>query len=459
MTGKDPEPATDSPAPAGSAPLDGPEFCALMAAVGPFEARPHVAIAVSGGADSLALCLLADGWARPRGGRVSALTVDHGLRPGSAAEALAAGRWLQARGLEHHILRWRGPKPASGVQAAARAARYRLLGSWCREAGVLHLALAHHMGDQAETFLMRLGQGSGLDGLAAMSAIVELPWARLIRPLLGVAKVRLQATLRALGQDWIEDPSNRDPAFTRTGARATLDGLTAAGLTAERLVETAGRMARARIALEDAAAALAATCCSLYPEGYARIDGPGLAAAPAEVSLRVLGRLLASVGGTAHGPGREKLERLHARLVGDGGLEAGRTLGGCRVMGTAGGYLICREDRNLPGPMAAVSGQRILWDGRFAIEFSGSADPGAGLRLGPLGRGGWTEIAARNPGAPTVPAAAGPSLPALFDGDGPIRVPHLSYRAGAGRPGALEFASLRFAPPNTLAGTGFYLLN
>ena len=458
MTAKDSEPPTDSSAPSGPAPIGGPEFRALMAAVGPFEARPHVAIAVSGGADSLALCLLADGWARSRGGRVTALTVDHGLRPGSAAEALAVGRWLKARGMEHHILRWRGPKPDSGVQAAARAARYRLLGSWCSEAGVLHLALAHHMGDQAETFLMRLGQGSGLDGLAAMSAIVELPWARVIRPLLGVAKGRLQATLRALGQDWIEDPSNRDPGFARTGARDALTGLAAAGLSEDVLAQTARTMARARIALEDAAAALAATCCSVYPEGYARIDGPALTAAPAEVSLRVLGRLLASVGGAAHGPGREKLERLHARLVG-GGFEAGCTLGGCRVMGTAGGYLVCREDRNLPGPMAAVPGQHILWDGRFAIEFTAPADPGAGLRLGPLGRDGWTEIAARNPGPPTVPAAAGPSLPALFDGDGPIRVPHLSYRAGAGRPGAVEFASLRFAPPNTLSGTGFYLLN
>lgn len=458
MTGKDPKPPADCEAPSGPAPLGGPEFVSLMAAVGPFEARPHVAIAVSGGADSLALCLLADGWARPRGGRVTALTVDHGLRPGSAAEALTAGRWLKARDVEHHVLRWRGPKPASGVQAAARAARYRLLGRWCREAGVLHLALAHHMGDQAETFLMRLGRGSGVDGLAAMSAIVEMPWARLIRPLLGVAKERLEATLRVAGQDWIEDPSNRDPGFARTGARAALSGLAAAGLTADVLAETAGRMARARIALEDAAAALAATCCSVYPEGYARIDGPALAAAPAEVSLRVLGRVLASVGGGTHMPGREKLERLHDRLVG-GGLGAGRTLGGCRVMGAAGGYLVCREDRDLPGPMAAVPGQRILWDSRFAIDFTGRADPGAGLRLAPLGRDGWTEIAARNPGAPMVPAAAGPSLPALFDGHGPVRVPHLNYRAAAGRPVGLEFASLRFAPPNTLSGTGFYLLN
>ena len=429
-----------------------------MAAVGPFEARPHVAVAVSGGPDSLALCLLADAWARRLGGRVTALTVDHGLRPGSADEALTVGRWLQARDIDHHVLPWRGAKPASGVQAAARTARYRLLRRWCREAGVLHLFLAHHLDDQAETFLMRLGRGSGVDGLAAMSAIVDKPSARLIRPLLGVAKVRLHATLRALGQDWIEDPSNRDPKFARTGVRAELSGLAAAGLTAERLAQTASAMGRARVALEDGAAALAATCCSIYAEGYARIDGPALAAAPAEISLRVLGRVLASVGGNAHMPGREKLERLLARIKG-GGLEAGRTLGGCRVMGARGGILVCREDRHLPAPMAADPGLRILWDGRFAIEFPKLADTRAGLHLAPLGRDGWVEIAALNRGAQMVPAAAGPSLPALFDGVGPVRVPHLNYWAGDGRRPAQDFAGCRFQPPITISGTGFYLLN
>jgi tRNA(Ile)-lysidine synthase len=291
-----------------------------------------------------------------------------------------------------------------------------------------------------------------------MSAIVDKPSARLVRPLLGVAKVRLEATLRGLGQDWIEDPSNRDARFARTGVRAELSALAAAGLTAARLVQTASSLAGARIALEDSAAALAATCCSLFPEGYARIDGPALAAAPAEISLRVLGRVLAAVGGSVHMPGREKLKRLLAWIKG-GGLEAGRTLGGCRVMGAPGGILVCREDRDLPAPMAAVPGRRVLWDGRFDIEFSRPADPGAGLRLAPLGRDGWAEIAALNPGARRVPAAAGLSLPALFDGDGPVRVPHLNYRAGDGRRPAADFAGLDFHPPITISGTGFYLLN
>ncbi|HZD25370.1 MAG TPA: tRNA lysidine(34) synthetase TilS, partial [Alphaproteobacteria bacterium] len=150
-------------------PLTAAEFAALMAPFAPFEATPALAVAVSGGADSLALALLADGWARRRGGVATALTVDHGLRPEAAAEARRVGRWLAARGIPHRILRWRGDKPATAVQAKARAARYALLADWCRRHGVLHLLTAHHRGDQAETVLMRLAHGSGVDGLAGMA--------------------------------------------------------------------------------------------------------------------------------------------------------------------------------------------------------------------------------------------------------------------------------------------------
>ncbi|MBM4438672.1 MAG: tRNA lysidine(34) synthetase TilS, partial [Actinobacteria bacterium] len=128
----------------------------------------RVAVAVSGGADSLALTLLADEWARRTGRSIAALTVDHGLRPDSAAEASQVGAWLAAARIRHEVLRWEGQKPRSGIHAAAREARYRMLTSWCRENDVRDLLLAHHRDDQSETFLMRLARGSGPDGLAAM---------------------------------------------------------------------------------------------------------------------------------------------------------------------------------------------------------------------------------------------------------------------------------------------------
>ncbi|HEC14169.1 MAG TPA: tRNA lysidine(34) synthetase TilS, partial [Rhodospirillales bacterium] len=152
-------------------PVSKEEFAALMEAFAPFEAAPHIAVAVSGGPDSMGLCLLCDRWARDRGGWVTALSVDHGLRAASAEEALRVGRWMERLGIAHQTLVWPGDKPSSGIQAAARTARYKLMNGWCRDAGVLHLLLAHHRRDQAETFLMRLGRGSGPDGLAAMPAM------------------------------------------------------------------------------------------------------------------------------------------------------------------------------------------------------------------------------------------------------------------------------------------------
>src|SRR5262245_21437394 len=169
-------------------PLTEAEFAALMRPLGPFEAQPRLAVAVSGGSDSLALTLLLHDWARRQRGVLTALTVDHGLRPEAAAEARQVARWLRARGIRHRVLTWRpaGEARRGGLQAAARAARYRLLGAWCRANGVLHLALAHHREDQAETLLLRLARGSGLDGLAAMAAVSEREGVRLIRPLLAV---------------------------------------------------------------------------------------------------------------------------------------------------------------------------------------------------------------------------------------------------------------------------------
>src|SRR5262249_37631351 len=149
-------------------------------------------------------------------------TVDHGLRPESVAEAAQAAAWCAARGIAHATLRWNGPHPHSGIQAAARAARYRLLEKWCAAEGGLHLLLGHQQEDQAERVLRRGARGRPAGGLAGMASIGERAAVGLLRPLLGMPRERLRATLRAAGQDWIEDPSNLNPAFTRVRLRAQL---------------------------------------------------------------------------------------------------------------------------------------------------------------------------------------------------------------------------------------------
>lgn len=433
----------------------------MMAALGPFEATPHLAAAVSGGGDSMALCLLADDWARRAGGRLSALTVDHGLRPEAPREARRVGAWLTARGIDHHILSRPGVRPTSGLQEAARRLRYGLMTSWCRESGVLHLLLAHNLEDQGETFLLRLGRGSGIDGLSAMAALIETPEVRILRPLLAVERDRLRATLAGYRQDWLEDPSNLDPGFARTGLRAAQPALTGAGLSPARLAATARRMGGVRRVLETAASALSAECCAVYPAGYARLDAAALAAVPGEVSVRILARLLLCIGARDYAPPREKLHRLLGAIA-RGGPRSARTLGGCRILPRKEGVLVCREGRHPPRPVAAVAGRRLTWDGRFVIDLAADrrGAEASSARLSRLGRDGWAEVVGERPElrAGPVPAAAAMSLPALRDEHGVVAVPHLDYRRrGRGRPG-VAVARIAFRPPNSLSGAGFFLV-
>lgn len=241
-----------------------------MAPFAPFEAGPEVAVAVSGGGDSMALSLLMADWTRARSGRALALVVDHGLREESAEEAAQVQSRLENAGLAAEVLAWTGPKPEANRQAEARKARYELMAAHCAERGILHLALAHHREDQAETLLLRLGRGSGLDGLAAMPPVRELPQVRLLRPLLQVPRECLRASLRERGIAWIEDPSNQDTQYSRVRLRNLAPDLAAEGMTPERLTKTAGHLGRARAVLEAEVTALLARSVELH-----RPDSPG----------------------------------------------------------------------------------------------------------------------------------------------------------------------------------------
>ena len=204
---------------AAALPLGLAEFAALIERLGFFETRPFVAVAVSGGPDSLALTILADRWARQHGGQICALSVDHRLRPESGDEIQQLARWLAARSIRHHILLWDGEKPVTRIQETARTARYRLMGEWCRAQGCLHILTGHHRDDQIETHLLRRDRSSGPDGLAGMSAIREIDGCRILRPLLEIPKVRLLATLAAEHQSFITDPSNLNPVYARVRLR------------------------------------------------------------------------------------------------------------------------------------------------------------------------------------------------------------------------------------------------
>ena len=445
----------------GATAVDAAAFDALMVPLGPFEPAPRIAVAVSGGPDSLALCLLADRWARARSGAAFGLTVDHRLRPESGAEAAQVQCWLTARGITHRTLRWLGARPITGLQEQARAARLALLTGWCRRAGVLHLLLGHQREDQAETALQRLVRGSGIDGLAAMAPVrLALEPAgggvRLLRPLLPVSRAALIATLARWDQPWIDDPTNRDTRNARPRLAAALARLGAEGLSAERLAKAAARAAGDRSALDELCTDLLAACARPSLAGFVILDLGVLQRAPSALAVRALGCVVTTVSGSAYPPRQERLERLARRLLYDGTKAA--TLGGCRVVPQRDKrVVVCREPSAAWETLPLTPGESALWDRRFVVSLGlfAAAGPYVVRRLGTDGLA-QARAMARSSGMPLttdgIPAPARPSLPALFDLDGPLAAPHLGFRRTSRQyeAGTAEF-SVSFRPARPLA--------
>ena len=290
------------------------------------------AVAVSGGGDSLALMHLLADWARSaKAAPPLVLCVDHGLRPQSASDAKKVAGWAKKAGLKSEILTVTGKKPKSDIEAWARQARYRLMADGLVRHRLSALYLAHHQDDQAETFLLRLARGSGLDGLVAMRKLSPFPLPgheglTLARPLLEMSRGALRDLLTQRGQDWLEDPMNQEKRFARSRFRALLPALAEAGLSSARISQAAAHLARAREALELATAAVMARACRLE-DGEILLDPDALAAAPREIGLRAMAALLQSVSGESYRPRFESLERLFDQMR----TGRGATLHGCHV--------------------------------------------------------------------------------------------------------------------------------
>jgi tRNA(Ile)-lysidine synthase len=290
------------------------------------------------------------------------LTVDHGLQPKSAANARKVLRWAKAIGLKAHLLSWEGAKPKADIEAEARQARYRLMGEWCRAHGIATLYVGHTRDDQAETFLLRLARGSGLDGLAAMRAISLFPVPgfeelRLVRPLIDFDRAILREFLEEREQKWIDDPMNADPRFGRVRIRGAMESLLAGGLTPGRIADAAAHLGRAREALDTVTAAVLRRACRAEGETVF-VETAALMSAPREIGLRALATLLMGVSRQAYRPRFERLERLFD-TIGRGELGRGRTLHGCRIGPAPGSstpfatgtLLVARENPRQKGKM------------------------------------------------------------------------------------------------------------
>ena len=302
-----------------------------------WRAAPAIVLAVSGGPDSMALMWLAARWRRAlaRGPRLIAVTVDHGLRPEAAREARDVKRLARTLDLPHRTLRWSGAKPKTGLPAAARAERYRLLARAARASGATHILTAHTRDDQAETLLMRMLRGSGIAGLAAMTRVSEREGLWLARPLLDVSKAQLVATLNRARINFADDPTNRDVSYTRPRLRALMPALAEEGGDSKNLARLAARLARANAALEVLADGAERYLALRDRNDAARFgfDAATFAGLAEEIRLRLLKRAIDRVG--HEGPAElGKLEAVLAVLdqaIAAGGSRQKLTLAGAMV--------------------------------------------------------------------------------------------------------------------------------
>jgi tRNA(Ile)-lysidine synthase len=397
-----------------------------MAGLGPWPASRRVALAVSGGADSLCLAYLCAAWGAP-----FALIVDHGLREAAADEAAATASRLDAMAVPRRILRLSGLHPGPALAERARAARYAALTEAARGLGMADLLLGHHRLDQAETLMLRQASGSGPAGLAGMAAIKEINDLRLVRPLLGVPPGALRATLRAAGIGWVNDPSNRDRAATRTRLRQELNDGEGAGQRVAALAAAAARHGGQRAAAEAAAAEALARQVALRPEGFAVLRGASLPEA-------ALAALLRTLAGAPYAASRRQLAGLAARL-------RPAVLAGVRLLaaGRLGpGLLLVREEAAMAAPVPARHG--TVWDGRFRLE--APAGLPEGLEIGALGAD-----AAALRAQSALPSSVLRTLPALRLQGMLAAVPHIGYRSL----GLHLDVAVRFGPAHPLAGAPF----
>ena len=290
-----------------------------------------IAVGVSGGPDSMALLWLLSRWAQKNDVRIQAYTVDHGLRVESADEARAVGERVAAwPNVAHRILRWEGEKPDSRILEEARNARYDLMMSAMEKDGARALFIGHHRDDQAETFLIRLAKGSGLDGLAGMHGVQPVKGhVVLVRPLLDVSKEDLIALCKDNDIFYVDDPTNKNERYLRPRLRAAQAILEEEGLSAKRLAVTAKRLARAKSALEDMAHELFMRAVKEQGDDGFVFDYRALRAAHEEMVLRVLLYVMGRLRPDAdYGPRLERLENLMERMFEDPAFK-GATLGGC----------------------------------------------------------------------------------------------------------------------------------
>lgn len=378
------------------------------------EAPPRkLAVAVSGGGDSMALLALATEWAKSRGVALFVVTVDHGLRTASAREARFVADFCAQHDLAHNILHWENRPTKGNLQAQARQARIDLISAWANAEGIAQILTGHTADDQAETILLRLGRGSGVDGLSGIAETRTTGALTWWRPLLSTSRKQLRDYLRSRNIPWIEDPSNDDPRFDRVKAREALRLLKPLGIDQAGLNTTGAHMRRAARALQIATQDLAAATTTLTPESALVIERKGFAAAPSELQTRLAASAIRFLSVADYKP---RFSALRAGLA----SPKPTTLNGVRLLPSAKALKFTRE-------AAAAQPQPyrpdMLWDNRWRILGPGNV---SGAEIRPIDKATLQEIASTR--APRPDPAALLATPAIWHNGTLIAAPSAGIR-------------------------------
>lgn len=308
----------------------------------PYHMTGRVAVAVSGGRDSMALALLMNEWCQisaKGNAEMVALTIDHQLRPESAWEAETVHQWFIKHKIPHFTLKWDHDLIESAIQKKARIARYELLKEWCHNNQVTTLMTAHHLHDQWETFMMRLSKASGLSGLCGIRACTDTSFGRLIRPLLSIEPERLELTLERFNQPFIEDPSNQNEKFTRIRWRALLPVLSKDGLTPDSIGAVINRLQDTESYIQDVCNEALKNCVVEN-----KINLSLFRQLPQEIAYRLLTNILRQIGKHEYPLPYESLKRLYLKLQSPD--FKGATAGGCYLKRIHGGLVaVSKENR------------------------------------------------------------------------------------------------------------------
>lgn len=378
----------------------------------------RLGVAVSGGSDSLALLYLLRDWQRVGGPELSAVTVDHGLRAASAQEAAEVAQICARLNIPHETRHWQGWDHTGNLSDRARRARYALMADWAGANDLADIAIGHTRDDLAETFLMRLARGAGVDGLAAMRPRWTQSGVTFHRPLLDVARETLRDHLRGLGQGWIDDPTNQDVTYLRPRARQILAALSPLGLDAATLADVARNLSDARAALQHTAHAAARTLIRVEA-GDLLIDHAGFADLPDEIARRLLQAGLRWLTGAEYPPrGAAMLSLIHAARAGQT-----MTLHGCLLLPLKNATL--RLTREYDAVRALRAPASALWDDRWQAT---GPDPAPDIEIAALGPEGLRACPDwRTSGLPHASALA---LPGLWRGDTLIAAPLMGLPNG-----------------------------